>query len=49
LIVAAALLLCLGRRTYPRDVATAMACELLTAEQAARRPSRKRGLAQSAR
>jgi MFS family permease len=30
LIIAAALLLCLARRTYPRDVATAMASELLT-------------------
>lgn len=31
LIVAAGLLLCLARRTYPRDVATAMASEVLTA------------------
>jgi Na+/H+-dicarboxylate symporter len=31
LVVAAGLLLCLARRTYPRDVATAMAAELLTA------------------
>jgi MFS family permease len=30
LIIAAALLLCLARRTFPRDVATAMASELLT-------------------
>jgi predicted MFS family arabinose efflux permease len=30
LIIAAGLLLCLARRTYPRDVATAMASELLT-------------------
>jgi MFS family permease len=29
LVIAATLLLCLGRRTYPRDVATAMAAELL--------------------
>jgi MFS family permease len=35
LIVAAGLLLCLARRTYPRDVATAMASELLTAGGAA--------------
>jgi len=35
LIVAAALLLCVGRRTYPRDVATAMASELLTVSGAA--------------
>jgi MFS family permease len=34
LIIAAALLLCLARRTYPRDVATAMASELLTASGA---------------
>jgi len=37
LIIAAALLLCLARRTYPRDVATAMASELLTI--AASRPA----------
>jgi hypothetical protein len=30
LIVAAGLLICLARRTYPRDVATAMASEVLT-------------------
>jgi predicted MFS family arabinose efflux permease len=30
-IVAAVLLICVARRTYPRDVATAMASELLTA------------------
>jgi hypothetical protein len=35
LIVAAALILCVARRTYPRDVATAMASELLTASPAA--------------
>jgi hypothetical protein len=35
LVVAAGLLLCLARRTYPRDVATAMASELLTAGGAA--------------
>jgi sugar phosphate permease len=35
LVVAAGLLLCLARRTYPRDVATAMASELLTASGAA--------------
>lgn len=29
LVIAAGLLLCLGRRTYPRDIATAMAFELL--------------------
>ena len=37
LIVAAGLLLCLGRRSYPRDVATAMASEVLTTT----RPSHK--------
>jgi predicted MFS family arabinose efflux permease len=35
LIIAAGLLLCLARRTYPRDVATAMASELLTVNGAA--------------
>jgi MFS family permease len=30
LVIAAGMLLCVGRRTYPRDVATAMASELLT-------------------
>jgi MFS family permease len=30
LVIAAGLLLCFGRRTYPRDVAAAMAAELLT-------------------
>lgn len=35
LIIAAGLLLCLGRRTYPRDVALAMAAELLTVSGAA--------------
>jgi MFS family permease len=35
LIIAAALLLFLARRTYPRDVATAMASELLTVSGAA--------------
>jgi predicted MFS family arabinose efflux permease len=35
LIVAAALILCVARRTYPGDVATAMASELLTASAAA--------------
>jgi sugar phosphate permease len=35
LIIAAGLLLCVARRTYPRDVATAMASELLTASGAA--------------
>jgi MFS family permease len=38
LIIAAGLLLCLARRTYPRDVATAMASELLTASSAAPTP-----------
>jgi MFS family permease len=37
LIIAAALLLFLARRTYPRDVATAMASELLTGSGAAPR------------
>jgi MFS family permease len=36
LVVAAALILCVARRTYPRDVATAMACELATARDAPR-------------
>jgi hypothetical protein len=31
LVIAAALILCVARRTYPRDVATAMACESATA------------------
>jgi predicted MFS family arabinose efflux permease len=35
LVIAAALILCLARRTYPRDVATAMASEVLTANAAA--------------
>jgi predicted MFS family arabinose efflux permease len=35
LVIAAALLLCLGRRTYRRDVATAMAAELLAGAEAA--------------
>jgi MFS family permease len=35
LVIAAALILCVARRTYPRDVATAMASELLTASAAA--------------
>jgi MFS family permease len=35
LVIAAALLLFLARRTYPRDVATAMAAELLTVSGAA--------------
>jgi MFS family permease len=35
LVIAAGLLLCVARRTYPRDVATAMASELLTASEAA--------------
>jgi predicted MFS family arabinose efflux permease len=39
LVVAAALILCVARRTYPRDVATAMAAELLTASSAAPQPS----------
>jgi predicted MFS family arabinose efflux permease len=34
LVIAAALLLCVARRTYPRDVATAMASELLTSSAA---------------
>jgi predicted MFS family arabinose efflux permease len=38
LIIAAGLLLCLARRTYPRDVATAMASELLTVSGAAPTP-----------
>jgi MFS family permease len=44
LIIAAALLLCLARRTYPRDVATAMASELLTVSGAAPElPARREG------
>jgi hypothetical protein len=35
LVIAAGLLLCVARRTYPRDVATAMASELLTVSGAA--------------
>ena len=35
LVIAAALTLCVARRTYPRDVATAMATELLAASAAA--------------
>ncbi len=35
LVIAAALILCVARRTYPRDVATAMASELLTVSAAA--------------
>jgi MFS family permease len=35
LVIAAALILCVARRTYPRDVATAMAAELLTTSAAA--------------
>lgn len=31
LVVGAALILCVARRTYPRDVATAMACEAFAA------------------
>jgi hypothetical protein len=40
LVIAAALILCLARRTYARDVATAMASEVLTANAAA--PESKR-------
>ncbi len=36
LVIAAALILCVARRTYPRDVATAMAAELLSATAAPR-------------
>jgi hypothetical protein len=36
LVIAAALILCVARRTYPRDVATAMARELATATAAPR-------------
>jgi MFS family permease len=43
LVVAAALLLCLGRRTYPRDVATAMAAELLAGAEAVAQPGRAVG------
>jgi predicted MFS family arabinose efflux permease len=39
LVVAAALILCVARRTYPRDVATAMAAELLAASSVAPQPS----------
>ena len=35
LVIAAGLILCVARRTYPRDVATAMASELLSASAAA--------------
>ncbi len=35
LVIAAALILCVARRTYPRDVATAMASELLSASATA--------------
>ena len=35
LVIASALLLCWGRRTYPRDVAAAMATELLAGAEAA--------------
>ena len=35
LVIASALLLCFGRRTYPRDVAAAMATELLAGAEAA--------------
>jgi MFS family permease len=38
LVIAGALLLCLGRRTYPRDVATAMAAELLAGAEAVEEP-----------
>jgi MFS family permease len=36
LVIAAALVLCVARRTYPRDVATAMASEAATAADASR-------------
>jgi CBS-domain-containing membrane protein len=36
LVIAAALILCVARRTYPRDVATAMASECATAIPAPR-------------
>jgi hypothetical protein len=36
LVIAAALILCVARRTYPRDVATAMASEAATAGAAQR-------------
>jgi hypothetical protein len=35
LVIASALLLCLGRRTYPRDVAAEMATELPADAEAA--------------
>jgi hypothetical protein len=35
LVIAAALILSVARRTYPRDVATAMASEMLSASAAA--------------
>jgi predicted MFS family arabinose efflux permease len=37
LVIAAAVILCVARRTYPRDVATAMAAESVTATAAPRR------------
>jgi hypothetical protein len=37
LVIAAALILCVARRTYPRDVATAMASELLLSAAAPER------------
>jgi predicted MFS family arabinose efflux permease len=39
LVIAAALILCVARRTYPRDVATAMADELAIATAAPREPT----------
>jgi MFS family permease len=43
LVIAAALLLCLGRRTYPRDVAAAMADELLAGAEPVAQPGRAVG------
>jgi hypothetical protein len=39
LVIAAALVLCVARRTYPRDVATAMASEAATAADTSREPT----------
>jgi hypothetical protein len=39
LVIAAALILCVATRTYPRDVATAMAAESVTATANSREPT----------
>lgn len=43
LVIAAALILCVARRTYPRDVAEALAAESATAAAAPRRGPRASG------